>query len=64
MADNQKTDSKRERVDTPTGSRYVVRDEEGKFKDVQDAGRAQSQDRRRESERESEPGKGNKGDRE
>jgi hypothetical protein len=67
MADNtsdKSSGSKRERIDTPTGPRYVERDKEGKFKDVQDAGRSQSQDRQRTAEHQSEPGRGHKGDRE
>jgi hypothetical protein len=42
----------------------VERDKEGKFKDVQDGGRSQSQDRQRDAERSSERDKGNRGDRE
>ena len=56
-------ESSRERVETPSGSRYVERDSEGKFEDVDDVGRSQSQDRNRTAETESERGNGNGGDR-
>jgi hypothetical protein len=54
---------KRQRVETPTGTRYVERESEGKFKDVQDIGRAATHDNAREAENRSTPGRGNRGDR-
>lgn len=63
MANQDSSGAKRERVDTPGGSRYVERDSEGKFKDNQDIGKAHGQDVRKEAENESEKGRGNRGDR-
>ena len=38
MADRDRASSgsRRERIETPTGSRYVERDREGRFKEAQD----------------------------
>ena len=55
---------KRERLDNPrTGSQYTRRDDEGKFKEVEDVGRAAAGDQRRDAENESRPGQGDRGDR-
>jgi hypothetical protein len=43
--------------------RFVRRDEEGKFKESDDVGRSLSQDQKRDSQTESKPGQGDKGDR-
>lgn len=43
--------------------RYVRRDEDGKFKEVEDVGRSSAQDQAREAKDPSTPGQGDKGDR-
>ena len=54
----------RERVENPrTGPTYVRRDEEGKFEEVEDVGRAASGDNRKEARNTSRPGAGDRGDR-
>ncbi|HLU37828.1 MAG TPA: hypothetical protein VK081_00490 [Planctomycetota bacterium] len=58
-----KSRRKRELIDTGTDKRYVRRDEQGRFDEVEDQGRSLSQDRRREAEYPSEPGHGDRGDR-
>ncbi len=55
--------AKREHIDTGSDERYVRRDDEGKFRESDDVGRALSQDQRREAENESEKGQGDRGDR-
>jgi hypothetical protein len=55
--------NKRERIDTGTDSRFVRRDEEGKFKESDDVGRSLSQDRRTDAETEVKKGQGDRGDR-
>ena len=55
---------KRELIEPNEGDkRFVRRDEEGKFKESVDVGRSLSQDRKRDAENESEPGQGDRGDR-
>lgn len=55
---------KRELIEPNEGDkRFVRRDEEGKFKESDDVGRSLSQDRKREAKTESEPGQGDRGDR-
>jgi hypothetical protein len=55
---------KRELIEPNEGDkRFVRRDEEGKFKESDDVGRSLSQDRKRSAENESEPGQGDRGDR-
>jgi hypothetical protein len=56
--------SKRELIEpTPGDKRYVRRDENGRFSEVDDVGRSLSQDRRREAKTNSEKGQGDRGDR-
>jgi hypothetical protein len=56
--------SKRELIEpTPGDKRYVRRDDEGRFKEVEDVGRSLSQDRKREARHESKKGEGDRGDR-
>lgn len=43
--------------------RYVRRDDEGRFSEVEDVGRSLSQDRKREAANESKKGEGDRGDR-
>ncbi len=52
----------RERIDPNSDSRYVRRDEEGKFKESDDVGRSLSQDSRRDAETEVKKGQGDRGD--
>jgi hypothetical protein len=47
----------------PDDKRYVRRDEDGQFKEVEDVGRSSAQDQRRDAEAESTPGQGDLGDR-
>jgi hypothetical protein len=56
---------KRERIEPNEGdSRYIRRDEEGQFTEDQvDVGRSLAQDQRRDAETRSEPGQGDRGDR-
>lgn len=59
------TERKREKIQPNEGdSRYVRRDDEGKFTDDQvDVGRSLSQDQQRQAQTTSKPGHGDKGDR-
>ena len=54
---------KRELIDTGTDKRYVRRDEQGRFDEVVDKGRADSQDRKRDAENTTTSGHGDRGDR-
>lgn len=56
--------AKRELIEpTPGDKRYVRRDTEGKFKEVDDVGRSLSADRKRKAKTASKPGQGDRGDR-
>lgn len=56
--------SKRELVEPHKGDkRYVRRDEQGRFNEVEDVGRSLSQDRKRQAKSTSTPGQGDRGDR-
>jgi hypothetical protein len=56
--------SKRELIEpTPGDKRYVRRDDQGRFKEVDDVGRSLSQDRRRKAKTVSKKGQGDRGDR-
>jgi hypothetical protein len=61
MPDRKAND--RERIDTGTDTRYARRDAKGQFKESDDAGRANSQDRQRDAENETRSGQGDRGDR-
>jgi hypothetical protein len=50
-------------IDTGNDKRYVLRDEQGRFKDVVDVGRSLSQDQRKGAKADSKPGQGDRGDR-
>ena len=54
---------KRELIDTGTDKRYVRRDEQGRFDEVVDKGRADSQDSKRDAENTTTSGHGDRGDR-
>jgi hypothetical protein len=53
----------RERIDTGNDKRYVRRDEQGQFDEVEDVGRSSAQDQRRDAEHEARAGQGDRGDR-
>jgi hypothetical protein len=63
MADHGKSSGKRERIDTRNSTQYVRRDDEGKFKESEDPGRASSQDQKRDAHNTSTSGQGDRGDR-
>lgn len=54
---------KRELIDTGRDKRFVRRDDQGQFKEVDDVGRSLSQDRRRKAKKKVKSGQGDKGDR-
>ncbi|QGW63781.1 hypothetical protein [Lysobacter soli] len=56
-------DSKRELIAPNGDKRYVRRDEKGRFKESDDVSRSLSQDQKRQSQHESKPGQGDRGDR-
>ena len=53
----------RERIDTGSDSRFVRRDDQGRFKESDDVSRSLSADQRRDAEHESRKGQGDRGDR-
>ena len=55
---------KRELIDTGKDKRYVRRDDKGQFDEVVDVGKSLAQDQKRKAKTVSEPGQGDKGDRE
>jgi hypothetical protein len=56
--------AKRELIEPmPGDKRYVRRDAEGKFKEVDDVGRSLSADRKRKAKTTAKPGQGDRGDR-
>lgn len=56
--------AKRELIEpTPGDKRYVRRDEEGRFKEVEDVGRSLAQDQKRKAKNDTKPGQGDRGDR-
>ena len=58
----KKKPRKRELIDTGTNKRYVRRDSEGQFKEVDDQHRSLSQDRRRKGKTVVKSGQGDRGD--
>ena len=55
---------KRELIEpTPGDKRYARRDDEGRFSEMEDVGRASAQDQKREAKSDSKPGYGDRGDR-
>ena len=54
---------KRELIDTGNDKRFVRRDKQGRFDEVEDVGRSLTQDRRRQAKKVSKPVQGDKGDR-
>jgi hypothetical protein len=56
--------AKRELIEpTPGDKRYVRRDANGQFKEVDDVGRSLSADRKRKAKTTAKPGQGDRGDR-
>jgi hypothetical protein len=56
--------AKRELIEpTPGDKRYVRRDADGRFKEVDDVGRSLSADRKRKAKTTAKPGQGDRGDR-
>ena len=55
-------DSKRERISPNGDTRFVRRDEHGRFKESDDAGRSLAQDRRKHAKTTVKPGQGARGD--
>jgi len=56
--------AKRELIEpTPGDKRYVRRDDEGRFKEVEDVGRSLAQDQKRRAKNDTKPGQGDRGDR-
>lgn len=55
--------SKRERIAPKGDVRFVRRDDQGRFKEVDDAGRSLAQDQRQHAKHASGPGQGDRGDR-
>lgn len=53
----------RELIDTTRDKRYVRRDEQGEFKEVEDVGRSSANDQRRNAENDTRKGQGDRGDR-
>ena len=54
----------RELIDTTQDKRYVRRNDQGEFKEVEDVGRSSANDQRRDAENEARKGQGDRGDRE
>lgn len=48
---------------TPGEKRYVRRDDEGRFKEVEDVGRSLAQDQERKAKNDTKPGQGDRDDR-
>ena len=59
---NKATKSNRELIDTGTDKRFVRRDENGQFKEVDDVGRSIAADRRQTAKTKVPPGQGDRGD--
>ena len=62
-ATKRKSARKRELIDTGNDKRFVRRDDQGQFKEVDDVGRSLSQDRRRKAKKKVKSGQGDKRDR-
>ena len=60
----RKNDSKRELIDTGTDKRFVRRDEDGRFDEVDDVGKSLSQDVRQHAKNTVRSGQGDRGDQE
>jgi len=58
----RKSDSKRELIDTGSDKRFVRRDDEGRFEEVDDVGKSLGQDVRKHAKTTVPPGQGDRGD--
>ena len=58
----KKHDSKRELIDTGNDKRYVRRDDQGRFHEVDDVSKSLSQDVRKHAKTNVKPGQGDRGD--
>jgi hypothetical protein len=58
----KKNNSDRELIDTGNDKRYVRRDDQGRFDEVDDVGRSLSQDVRKHAKTTVRPGQGDRGD--
>jgi hypothetical protein len=59
----KRSTSKRERIDTPTGSHFAKRNAKGRFKEMDNVGRSLAADRRTKAKRAVKSGHGDQGDR-
>jgi hypothetical protein len=59
----KKKAAKRELIDTGVDKRFVRRDSDGTFKEIDDVGRSLGSDRRKTAKAVAKPGQGDKGDR-
>ena len=59
----KKKTAERERISPKGDTRFVRRDQAGKFKETDDAGRSLRQDRKKKAKRKVPSGQGDKGDR-
>jgi hypothetical protein len=62
-AAKKKSSGKRELIENKGDKRYVRRDSKGQFKESDNQGKSLSQDSRRKAKTKSEPGQGDRGDR-
>ena len=53
----------RERIDTGRDDRYVRRDDQGRWKEVEDVGRSSANDQKRDAQHDTRKGQGDRGDR-
>ena len=63
MAENKKSKSERELIDTGSDKRFVRRDDQGQFKESDDVGRSLAQDVKQHAKTKSKKGQGDRGDR-
>ena len=63
MAKKARSTSKRERISPKGNTRFAKRTKKGKFKEMDDAGRSLSQDRRKTAKKKTKSGYGDQGDR-
>jgi hypothetical protein len=59
----KRSTTKRERLDTPTGSDFAKRDARGRFKEMDNVSRSLAADRRTKAKRAVKSGRGDQGDR-
>jgi hypothetical protein len=59
----KRSSGRRELIDTGRNKMYARRDEQGRFKEIDDTGRSLSADRRRKAKTKAKAGQGDRGDR-